>query len=454
MLGGFLMKLKRLLLFFLMLIVTLAMAACANAEIVSEGIKASGAISTNNVSIASELGGKVLEINANEGDSVQEGDILFRLDDSLLAAQESQAKASIETARAALETANAQYASAQAQYDLIYQESRLQEKQTRNIEWTVDPPEEFDLPVWYYQRNETIEAAKAEVESAKKALAVEQTALENELKNASNSDFVSVEKRLAEAKAAFISAKLTLEQAQNALDKTELEKAAQDLLDSAETELDSAQLEYNRLLNKSSAERVLEARASVAAAKARLDNAEDYLAQLQMGEYSPRMIAAQASLEQAKTGVAQAQANLTQAEAALKVTQIQLSKTVVKAPVSGIVFSRNLEVGELVAAGANVMTVGQLDKVDLIVYIPETQYGQISLGQKVVVAVDSYPNRTFTGNVIHIADQAEFTPRNVSTVDGRKATVFAVKISVPNPSGELKAGMPADVSFLTVAENN
>jgi len=157
------MKLKRLFLFFLMLIVALAMAACANAGIVSEGIKASGTISTNNVNIASELGGKVLEVNVNEGDSVQEGDVLFRLDDSLLAAQESQAKASIETARAALDTANAQYTSAQAQFDLIYQESRLQEKQTRNVDWTVDPPEEFDLPVWYYQRNETIEAARAEV---------------------------------------------------------------------------------------------------------------------------------------------------------------------------------------------------------------------------------------------------------------------------------------------------
>jgi HlyD family secretion protein len=82
------------------------------------------------------------------------------------------------------------------------------------------------------------------------------------------------------------------------------------------------------------------------------------------------------------------------------------------------------------------------------VYIPETEYGKIQLGDQVSLTVDSYPNETFTGTVAHISEQAEFTPRNVQTVDGRQATVYAIKLIVPNPDLKLKPGMPADVVFL------
>jgi HlyD family secretion protein len=61
--------------------------------------------------------------------------------------------------------------------------------------------------------------------------------------------------------------------------------------------------------------------------------------------------------------------------------------------------------------------------------------------------VDSFPGQTFEAAVVHIADQAEYTPRNVQTAEGRRTTVFAVKLAVENPDGKLKPGMPADVSF-------
>jgi HlyD family secretion protein len=63
------------------------------------------------------------------------------------------------------------------------------------------------------------------------------------------------------------------------------------------------------------------------------------------------------------------------------------------------------------------------------------------------VTVDSFPGRVFAGKVTHIADQAEFTPRNVQTVEGRKNTVFAIKLTLENPDLALKPGMPADVNF-------
>ena len=60
------------------------------------------------------------------------------------------------------------------------------------------------------------------------------------------------------------------------------------------------------------------------------------------------------------------------------------------------------------------------------------------------MTVDSFSERTFTGQVSHIADRAEFTPRNVATREERVNLVFAVEIQLPNDDGALKPGMPAD----------
>jgi RND family efflux transporter MFP subunit len=149
----------------------------------------------------------------------------------------------------------------------------------------------------------------------------------------------------------------------------------------------------------------------------------------------------------AESGVKQAEAALSQAQAALATLDVQLEKTIVKAPVDGTVLTRNLEVGETLAPTGVVMTIGQLQEVNLTVYIPETEYGKVKLGDQVSITVDSFPGETFTGTVVYISDQAEFTPRNVQTVEGRKTTVYAVKLSVPNADLKLKPGMPADVTF-------
>lgn len=119
----------------------------------------------------------------------------------------------------------------------------------------------------------------------------------------------------------------------------------------------------------------------------------------------------------------------------------------VHTPIAGVVLERVFEPGEIVSAGATLVTVGDLDALTLTVYVPEDRYGQIMLGQVCQVNVDSYPGQNFSGTVIHIADQAEFTPRNVQTTDSRKNTVFAIKLSLTPSGGKLKPGMPADVHF-------
>lgn len=126
---------------------------------------------------------------------------------------------------------------------------------------------------------------------------------------------------------------------------------------------------------------------------------------------------------------------------------LQIAKCIVRAPQSGVITARDLESGELIVPGGTVMVVSHVSPVTVTVYVPEDQYGQIDLGQTVTVSVDSFPGQTFAGTVRWISNEAEFTPRNVQTVSGRKATVYAVKIEVPNDSGLLKLGMPADVNL-------
>jgi HlyD family secretion protein len=155
---------------------------------------------------------------------------------------------------------------------------------------------------------------------------------------------------------------------------------------------------------------------------------------------------------QAQVDVAQAQVNATQgqveaAQAAMEVLEVQIAKLTLTAPADGVILARAIEPGEVASPGATLLIIGQLSELTLTVYAPEDRYGSIALGQTATVSVDSFSGENFTATVTHIADQFEFTPRNVQTAEGRKTTVFAVKLIIANPEGKLKPGMPADVNF-------
>ena len=81
------------------------------------------------------------------------------------------------------------------------------------------------------------------------------------------------------------------------------------------------------------------------------------------------------------------------------------------------------------------------------VYVPENQYGVISLGDRATVTADSFPGEKFDATVTRIADKAEYTPRNVQTQDDRSTTVYAIELVVADPDGQLSPGMPIDVKF-------
>jgi len=154
-------------------------------------------------------------------------------------------------------------------------------------------------------------------------------------------------------------------------------------------------------------------------------------------------------VEQAQAAVAQSEMALSQSEASLALLDTQIEKLIIYAPMDGVVLTRNVEPGEFIQPGSVALTMANLNELTITVYVPDPRLNEIKLGQSATVTIDvaSGESPTFNAEVIHIADQAEFTPRNVQTVEGRSSTVFAVKLKVTDPEGKLKIGMPADVVF-------
>jgi multidrug resistance efflux pump len=144
--------------------------------------------------------------------------------------------------------------------------------------------------------------------------------------------------------------------------------------------------------------------------------------------------------------VAAAKATVAQEEAQLAYLQRQRQELEVAAPKPGVVEVFDLRPGDLVAANAPVATLLEPGQLWVRVFVPETQLGRVHLGQKAWLTVDTFKGRTFPGKVTEIRDQAEYTPRNVQTLEQRSDQVFGVKVEVePNP--ELKAGMAALVKL-------
>jgi HlyD family secretion protein len=443
-------------------------------------LHASGTIEGVQVDVSPEMSGKVKEALAEEGQAVKTGDALLNLDDSMLKAQRDVAQAAVDSANNALTSAENAYETSQAQYDATLTSARAQQGGARLTDWMGRKPGEFNQPLWYFSPDEQIAAAQGEVDASQQALQQAQTDQDETIKSLNNAEFVDAENRLNEARVSYLVAKTVRDHAQatggkispediqlgdlppfvpNYKVKIRIAKAlstengdvyttSKDAFNAAEDELNNAQQNYDSLLNTDAADRVLSARAAVSVARERYEVAQDTLSQLQTGEHSPQVKIASLGLNQAKDGVQQAQGALNQAKANLALIDTQLAKLTVFAPMDGVILTRNVEPGEFVQPGSAAVTMANLNDLTITVYIPEDRYGEIHIGQEATVTVDSFPGQTFTGTVTKIADQAEFTPRNVQTVEGRSATVYAVKLKVNDPEGRLKLGMPADVVFV------
>lgn len=214
----------------------------------------------------------------------------------------------------------------------------------------------------------------------------------------------------------------------------EIEQAQQQLKQ-AEISLNQARVDAERYKN-------LYARGSVT--KRQLEEAENRLAlseaQYHQAEEMLRKLKKLARPEEIKA----AEARVAQAEAAVELLRKNIEDCLVLCPVAGVVTARAVEPGELVNPSSVLVTVSKLDPVYLWVYLSEVEVGKIRLGQKAEVSVDSFPGQKFTGQVVYISPEAEFTPKNIQTKEDGVKLVFRVKVEIPNPEGRLKPGLPAE----------
>jgi HlyD family secretion protein len=192
--------------------------------------------------------------------------------------------------------------------------------------------------------------------------------------------------------------------------------------------------------------------AEVALARAKMTNAErDYNRSLQL--YQAKAISASA-FDAAKTAYTVATntygASLNRykgAQAQIETLGLQLKKTHICSPITGVVLERNVEAGEVVFPGMVLMTIGDLRSPWVRVYVGEPDIGKVRINQEAFAVTDAYPDRRFPGTLRYISSEAEFTPKNVQTRQERVKLVYEARVYLTNDEGILKPGMPADVSL-------
>ncbi|MBN1992641.1 MAG: efflux RND transporter periplasmic adaptor subunit [Anaerolineae bacterium] len=378
----------------------------------------SGSIEAETVAITAELGGRILELLADEGDEVTAGQILIELDKSDLLAQQLQLEATLSTAKANLESVAAP---ARPEDIAVAQAQLKQAGVTRDglkIVWETvaklaNDPLELEAQ---------INLAQARVTEAEKGLEMAQ---------------VNLKRAEIQAEAAGRNQSDHIALVQNDVAQYQLQ-AAQIGIKIAEVSLTGAKQQVEHLIRMRDEPLFLITQTN--AAEAAYKQAE---AAVQAAQANLTAVEADPTPED----IAVAKAQVREAETAMAAVQVQLDKQILTAPRDGLISQKLVNPGELAAPGAILMELSDIDTVDLTVYIPETRIGQVHIGQEAVVYVDAYPGETFKGQVSFIAHEAEFTPRNVQTQEERVNLVFAVKITLNNPDHLLKPGMPADAEI-------
>ena len=378
-------------------------------------LTASGTVEATEISISPEVGGRVVEVLIEEGDLVAAGDPLFRFDDEALMIKRQQMVAAGASAQAEAELAV--ITARQALSDL--------------------------------SDNAVVITAQAELNlaNARKALddAMRHRSYQSRGNRASSETITGVEAQLTLADEAVSEAEDAVDRASNLSADDPKRAAAEAALYNARHARDGIQANLNWYTGSPTGfdQAILDAQVSMA--QANVTKAETEFARVKIGPDPDDVALAQAKVRAAEAALASAKAGTT---AEIEAIDLQLEKLTVTAPQEGVVLSLNLNAGEVLQLGGTALTLGRLDSLHITVYMPEDRYGQLRLGAQAEVSVDSFPGERFSASITRIASQAEFTPRNVQTEEGRRTTVFAVELAVSDPSGRLKPGMPADVEFL------
>lgn len=356
-------------------------------------ILVSGNLELTQVDISFKTAGRLVERTVNEGDWVKKGQLLARLDPDQLQHQQLRDKALVSSAQSnyqQLETSIA-YQRATIESDVAAKHAELNEAQAK-----LDALLHGNRPQDIQQSAAAVTDAKAQLDYAKSDWDRAQTLYKNEDISRQQYDQFRMK------------------------------------MDTATAMLRQAEERYSLMKEGARAEDIAGARAAVARAQASVKTAEAN--RLELARKEQELGARRAEIERSK-----AQEGMSEA---------QLNDTTVYAPIDGLVLVKSAEVGEIIGAGTNVMTIGDLDHPWLRAYINATDLGRVKTGQQVNLKTDSYPNKTYTGRVTFIASDAEFTPKQIQTKEERVKLVYRIKIEVDNKEHELKNNMPIDAEII------
>jgi multidrug resistance efflux pump len=222
---------------------------------------------------------------------------------------------------------------------------------------------------------------------------------------------------------------------------------ARRLLESGSTgkaEFDTARATFERALRRGEGAR---ARNDMMQKGPRPEEIREARADMQKAEANWRLLKAGSRSED----IAAAGARAAEARAKAHELEILLREAEIRASEPAIVEVVAVRKGDLVSANQPIIRVLRTSDLWVKVYVPETELGRVPLHQKVELTVDCYRDRRFQGEVVHIAAESEFTPRNVQSIDERRHQVFGVRVRVADPQGVFKSGMAAEV-FIPLAE--
>lgn len=403
------------------------------------GLLASGFIEAEEIELAAEFGGRVVELPFEEGDEVKAGTVIVQLDTALLEAQRDAAMAQIDIATAQrdliaagpreeiIRQAAGQVTLAQASLDaakMLWGDTLAMYADPQEVEVQL-----VDAQTQVAVAQQDLAAAQVQLHSASRSLEMYYDAVkffeDNNYKICARykgkvlgCEKLGMQRDMALTPQTYKQAEADFAAAQEALSGAEaLLATLQGFADNPSALLAQA----------------VEAEGVFHTAEVSLERAQAELADLEGGASPEDLAVANAQIEEAK--------------AALEVIETQIAHMTLATPINGVILQQSIHTAELAAPGVPLVTLANLDTVELTVYVPQVQFDKVRLNQTVEVTVDSFPDQTFEGTVIYISDEAEFTPRSVQTREERVNLVFAVKIRLENPDHKLKPGMPADALF-------
>jgi HlyD family secretion protein len=170
----------------------------------------------------------------------------------------------------------------------------------------------------------------------------------------------------------------------------------------------------------------------------------------QVAEATARQTLAELERGTRREDVEAAQAQLAQAQQALVFAERQHDELAIESPAKARIESLDLRPGDLLAPNQPAATLLEEGQLWVRVYVPEPKLGLVQVGQAAAVRIDTFPDREFPGRVAEIRHQAEYTPRNVQTLDQRNDQFFGVKVTI-DPAPELRPGMAALVRLIEPA---